>query len=201
MPKRQSVILVESSFIIQSGIEQLLLEIPGMFLTEIFDGTEKKLSEKIQNKKPDIIIINPDLFNRSLTSIVNQLNKKDIILIGLINNHTPNKLRSPFRYCLTISDDKYELLEVLKNITGKNHLAKTRKQTPTALSEREKTILIQVVGGLTNQEIANKLFLSIHTVTTHRKNISRKLGIKTVSGLTVYALMNGVVELDDIEQK
>jgi len=54
--------------------------------------------------------------------------------------------------------------------------------------------------GLTNQEVAEKLFISVHTVMTHRKNITKKLGIKTVSGLTVYALLNKVIEIQDIDQ-
>jgi len=55
--------------------------------------------------------------------------------------------------------------------------------------------------GLTNQEIADKLFLSVHTVMTHRKKITRKLGIKTVSGLTVFALMNKLVDIREVERQ
>ncbi|RLD72360.1 MAG: DNA-binding response regulator, partial [Bacteroidetes bacterium] len=68
------------------------------------------------------------------------------------------------------------------------------------LSERETTVLKHVTQGMTNQEIAEKLFLSVHTVTTHRKNITKKLGIKTVSGLTVYALLNKVIDMREINQ-
>lgn len=69
----------------------------------------------------------------------------------------------------------------------------------TLLSEREKEIIAEVARGLTNKEIADKLFISIFTVTTHRKNISRKLGIKTIAGLTAYALMNGYIKESDIK--
>jgi len=67
------------------------------------------------------------------------------------------------------------------------------------LSEREKEIITEVAKGLTNKEIADKLHISIFTVTTHRKNITQKLGIKTIAGLTVYALMNGFLKQEDIE--
>ena len=50
------------------------------------------------------------------------------------------------------------------------------------------------------KEIGEKLFISIHTVTTHRKNITQKLGIKTVSGLTVYAILNGIINLEEISE-
>ena len=67
------------------------------------------------------------------------------------------------------------------------------------LSNREKEIITQVAKGLTNKEIADKLNISIFTVTTHRKNITQKLGIKTIAGLTVYALMNGFLKQEDIK--
>lgn len=67
------------------------------------------------------------------------------------------------------------------------------------LTEREKEILTSVVKGLTNKEIANKLFLSTHTVISHRRNITRKLEIHSTAGLTIYAIVNKLVTLDEIK--
>ena len=67
------------------------------------------------------------------------------------------------------------------------------------LSEREKEILALVVKGLINKEIADKLCISLHTVLTHRKNIVKKLNIHSVSGLTIYAIVNSIVRLDELE--
>ena len=67
------------------------------------------------------------------------------------------------------------------------------------LSSREVDVLQLIVKGITNKEIADKLNISLNTVLTHRKNITAKLGIKTVSGLTFYAIMNGIISGDDIE--
>lgn len=61
------------------------------------------------------------------------------------------------------------------------------------LTPREVMVLQLVVEGLINKEIADRLHISINTVLTHRKNITAKLGIKSVSGLSVYAIMNGIV--------
>ncbi len=66
------------------------------------------------------------------------------------------------------------------------------------LSAREKEILVCVAKGMLNKEIADKLNLSIYTVITHRKNITRKIGIKTVAGLTVYALLNNLIDISSI---
>ena len=67
------------------------------------------------------------------------------------------------------------------------------------LSEREKEIIVQVVRGLSNKEIAEALFISVNTVMTHRRNIARKLQIRSAAGLTIYAIVNGLVNLEDVE--
>ncbi|MBQ1859323.1 MAG: helix-turn-helix transcriptional regulator [Paludibacteraceae bacterium] len=67
------------------------------------------------------------------------------------------------------------------------------------LSDRERDVLIQVVRGLSNKEIANVLFISTHTVISHRKNITRKLNIHSTAGLTVYAIVNHLVDLNSLE--
>ena len=67
------------------------------------------------------------------------------------------------------------------------------------LSDREKEIITGVVKGQTNKEIADNLFISIHTVLTHRRNIARKLGIHSPAGLVIYAIVNGIVSIKDIK--
>ena len=67
------------------------------------------------------------------------------------------------------------------------------------LSEREKDVLIQVVKGLSNKEIADVLCISMHTVISHRKNIARKLNIHSTAGLTIYAIVNKLVDLNTLE--
>jgi DNA-binding NarL/FixJ family response regulator len=66
------------------------------------------------------------------------------------------------------------------------------------LSAREIEVLTLIVRGLINKEIADRLNISITTVISHRKNIMEKLGIRSVSGLTIYAVMNGYVDVDSI---
>ncbi len=79
----------------------------------------------------------------------------------------------------------------------KEHGAKTKEPVPESseLSEREKDVLTQVVNGLSNKEIADKLNISLHTVISHRKNIARKLNIHSTAGLTIYAIVNKLVEI------
>ena len=71
-------------------------------------------------------------------------------------------------------------------------------QSPV-LSEREQAIAICVAKGLSNKEIAEQLFLSVNTVTTHRRNIARKLNIHSAAGIAIYCVVRGLLKLEDIK--
>ena len=74
-----------------------------------------------------------------------------------------------------------------------------KRNKAEALSEREKDIVRCIAKGMSNKEIADKLFLSVHTVATHRRNISNKLQIHTAAGLTIYAISNKLVNIEEIQ--
>ena len=92
--------------------------------------------------------------------------------------------------------------DILRPSLSKEHAhAHRRHQMPQTeeLSDRERDVLIQVVKGLSNKEIADVLFISTHTVISHRKNIARKLNIHSTAGLTIYAIVNKLVDLNSLE--
>ena len=74
-----------------------------------------------------------------------------------------------------------------------------KKDKWETLSDREKDIIACVTKGMSNKEIADTLYLSVHTVTTHRRNISNKLQIHTTAGLTIYAIANKLVNIEEIQ--
>ncbi len=202
MIERLTVVLVECSFLLRAGIENLLGELPGLMLKEVFDGTEKQLPGKVMALKPDLVIVNCNLEQKKLFQLVNTMNgEPSIVQVGLVDDSIPLNIRSRFHHVLHAGEGKFELLEALRKIIGHRPEKNGSGNDPQNLSARELTVLKKVALGHTNQEIADELFLSIHTVMTHRKNITRKLGIKTVSGLTVYALMNKLVAMDDVERR
>ena len=87
--------------------------------------------------------------------------------------------------------------EVSRNITGM--VFKGGVQNPDALSDREKDVIISLVQGMSNKEIADHLCISINTVITHRRNIARKLQIHSPAGLTIYAIVNGLVDISSVK--
>lgn len=75
-------------------------------------------------------------------------------------------------------------------------------QTPMSdeqLSDREKDVIVALVQGMTNKEIADHLYISINTVITHRRNIARKLQIHSPAGLTIYAIVNNLVDISTVK--
>jgi regulator of cell morphogenesis and NO signaling len=72
-------------------------------------------------------------------------------------------------------------------------------QDSDALSDRERDVIIGVVQGLQNKEIADHLCISVNTVITHRRNIARKLQIHSPAGLTIYAIVNGLVDISSVK--
>ena len=122
---------------------------------------------------------------------------------------TLDDLKSLVMSHLPIDADQQEAYKVLSAITSlqddiRKHILleetvlekrQCSSDGDNTLSSREKEILVCVAKGMINKEIADTLNISVHTVISHRKNITRKTGIKTVAGLTVYALLNNLLDL------
>ena len=198
MSRSKKFIIVSESYLVVAGIEQLSFDITGMIFDTSFTGSEKKLVSKVSERKPDFVIVDPHSIANDNISILNELLKNNSFqVIGIINHSTSAKIIGKFNHTINIEDSKYSLAETFKKFIGK--INNNEKSEDNLLSKREKEILRNLALGKTSQEIADELFLSIHTVMTHRKKITAKLGIKTSSGLTVYAIMNKLVDIREIE--
>ena len=112
-------------------------------------------------------------------------------------------LQEDLRHHTYIEDDVLvplvEMLEGKRFHPGAKQADADPEDERNSLSDREKEVLVLVAKGLLNKEIADKLNISINTVITHRKNITRKTGIKTTPGLTVYAILNDLVDINSFE--
>ena len=105
-------------------------------------------------------------------------------------------------HCLVEDEIFVPAVEVLEENVGiQEEQKEEEKHTEDALSDREREIVHCVVCGMSNKQIAEKLFISLNTVLTHRKNIARKLNIHSVAGLTIYAIVNKIVNIDELQNK
>lgn len=102
---------------------------------------------------------------------------------------------------LNVAQSEGELIRDILKMRRQGHESRpaTAQTDASSLSTRETEVLVQIVKGLANKEIADLLCISLTTVITHRKNIMDKLGIRTVSGLTIYALLNGLIQVGETE--
>jgi len=110
-------------------------------------------------------------------------------------------LISCFNDIIEPGDSEKVIFEKLEKVVGTANDEYIDKKGNEDLSAREKEVLRLVALGLTNKEIATRLFISSHTVISHRKNITAKIGIKTIAGLTLYAIINKLITPDDISGK
>ena len=94
---------------------------------------------------------------------------------------------------------RYQEAQLVAKISADKEIGvDTKIDADNELSEREREVVICVAKGMSNKEIADNLCLSVNTVTTHRRNIARKLSIHTSAGITIYAIVNKLVTLEEI---
>jgi DNA-binding NarL/FixJ family response regulator len=100
----------------------------------------------------------------------------------------------PFKDSISVYDSTENILATIKKIANTfNEVDDTRE-----LTLREKEIVIGIVKGHSNKEIANDINVSVNTVMTHRRNIAAKLHIHSPAGLTIYAIVKKLVNIEDI---
>ncbi|MEN8119132.1 MAG: response regulator transcription factor [Bacteroidota bacterium] len=195
---KTTFIIFEKCFLVRHGLISLLKEIQGAELFGDFNSAYN-FASLIKTQNPDIIIINQELYRNINTQTIKNLSAEyNFKLIGITDKKMENT-DSPFSELIYYKEEKVEILKKINNIVF--HISGNKKKIKdnNEISEREKAVLECVAKGMTNKEIAEKLFISAHTVITHRKNIVRKLGIKTVSGLTVYAILNKIIDMTDLK--
>lgn len=198
--KQIQIIIIEPSPVIREGLKVLLEKPPELAVCEMYDDFHD-FENKKPKQTPDVVLINPaivsfykEFFIKTLFPDYNQT-----VFVAILYSYVDSETLNKFDGTLDIYDNGLAITKKLRTIIKTN-----RSRTPSdsnenaELSEREKEILASVAKGLTNKEIATKHYISIHTVVSHRKNIAHKIGIKTVSGLTMYAVLNNIISQDDL---
>lgn len=201
---RYRIAIVEPSEIVAEGLRHLLVT-HGFDVVSIHDRVSAA-AERMSRTTPQIVFVNPSLLDpeqrHTLRSALDL--PQEALLVALVYGGFPDRLTAQFDEVVSVFEEPGAIARRL------NAAMQSRESDETAsahaatdprndLSEREREILVAVARGYMNKEIADRHNISIHTVITHRKNITRKTGIKTVAGLTIYAIMNGLVDMNDVE--
>lgn len=188
------VIIAELSQLTRLGIISLIKQL-GYPVTIREIGSADKLPHILLKDNNGLLVISssfishcPPDFNRAVLS-----KNIGIARILILDQDHFDKTGYKFDEVIMLADTEKIILKKLERQFA--HLVEpaTGVMLSEDISEREKDVLQLVALGLTNKEIAERLFISSHTVITHRKNITSKLGIKTIAGLTVYAVIHKLI--------
>jgi DNA-binding CsgD family transcriptional regulator len=189
--------LAIDSYLVRRGLGTILNRIHGVRISrEIVSVPE--LTRHLASNRSGFLLISESMFSgvEELIQTDGELLERTILVA---TREDPGS-RHPVHSSIFLSDTREQIMDKITRILDQ-HSVTGEEREPQALTEREKTIVKMVCQGLTNRQIADRLFLSTHTVTTHRKNISGKLGIKSASGLTIYAIVNNIITIEEAISK
>ena len=193
--RRLRVAIVEPSVIIAEGLAGVVEggnEYEVVFIAE----SMRTLVERFAVVAPDVVIVGSQVIC-GVQSIRTQYQELQGVALALLSTTVcDEEYVRQFDGVINIYDDRSQVLRKLGSVVEQ---AETNPYSESHdLSVRERDVLILVAKGLANKEIAERLNISIHTVMSHRKNITHKTGIKSVAGLTVYALLNNILDQSDV---
>ena len=182
---KKRLLIVEPSEVIIEGLKSIL---DGQIRFKVLEPevSADRLEERLLAMRPDIVLLNPTLVNNP-----RHLFKQPVALVALVYQYVEPNVLKQYDAVVDIRDSRAEVIETLAQVApGEGEPVKSNYE----LTKRETAVLVQLAQGKTNKEIADALNVSVHTVISHRKNISHKTGIKSVAGLTVYAMLNNLVD-------
>lgn len=196
--KNTKFIIIHSSDIYRKGLNAV---VEGLYFSDsiCLSSIHDLSDEHIQFKDQVVLIIKPDLYYKDREYIDSRIKTQSKVFKFAAAFFEDGIEYEEFDEIIYLHDSSEKIFSKLSKVIGgrdENNIDKS-----STLSQREKDVLHEVALGYSNKEIADRLFISIHTVITHRKNITEKLGIKSISGLTVYAIMNGIIDTHNINQK
>lgn len=196
--KINKIIIAEPSPIISSGLLKYLDDINQLNVVSVVDNIDD-LHDKMTIHRPDLLIINPLIFGYSNHNLIRQFiqHNPSIYYVAVVTTYIDKSLLKYFKETIELSETKQKVVNKVINLINNSEEASSQAES-FDLSNRETDVLVCVAKGMTNKDISDMLNISVHTVITHRKNIVKKTGIKSVSGLTVYALLNNLVDESEI---
>lgn len=193
--KHTHIIILDDAPVIREGLKSILDSLRNVHeVTTV--GTFDELTHLLKHKDYQMVLINPHY----LHSHQNQLQQlrgqhSNIKWIGIQYTVFPEELIGKLDGMVDVFDNQDTLLAKLNKWLDDN--PNETSQNKESLTARETDVLRLLALGKSNKEIADELKISTNTVITHRKNISQKTGIKSVSGLTIYAVTQNLISLDD----
>lgn len=195
-PCRINIALVEPSQIVSEGLTNILLKAETHNHVFRFDNLDEMLAA-VSTLGISLAIINPSLIKNNVPEFIRKRSQNQSIpWVGILYSLPEREILPLFDATIHITDTPVQIADTIHHLVM-NHCHCANSQQCESLTIRETEILRQITLGLSNKEIADKLNISIHTVVSHRKNIICKTGIKSQAGLTIYAISNKIIALEN----
>jgi DNA-binding NarL/FixJ family response regulator len=194
---RPKVAIIDSNTLAAVGLKQLLQNVMPIMTIDTFGTFAELEANHPDNYYHYFVAMNIVLENRAFFSAHRQ--KTIVLTLGI---ETVSQLSEFHSLCINLPEKELVhtllMLQQHAHPKGKNLPPIPDVLQQKVLSDREIEVMSLIVQGYINKEIADKLNISLSTVITHRKNIMDKLGMKSVSALTIYAVMHGYVDINKI---
>ena len=199
MDNKRKVLLIEPSAIIARGLESLLGDMGEFKVSAILTDISRSGGARLRQIDADIVVVNPEVLDYDSRARARSIIAEytDIPAVALLTSPCDEEALRQWDAVITVHDSSVAIVKKLRAALESGQ--ESSRVEGEELSAREKEILICVAKGMLNKEIADLYNISIYTVITHRKNITRKTGIKTVAGLTVYALLNNLIDINTFD--
>lgn len=195
----RKILIIEPSVLIAEGLRHVIDNFAGYDVCGIIRNQEGDIEAKIDDFNADLVIADPSVFDNRDRAGAHDMIKgvANAPVMALISAAADAAYASTYDGTIYLSDTSDDIEQKISAVM--KAAPADQKGDGEELSSREKEILVCVAKGMLNKEIADHFNISIYTVITHRKNITRKTGIKTVAGLTVYALLNNLIDMNAME--
>lgn len=192
------IAILEPSRIICEGLQTVLYQSDLDCRIHRIETLEE-LTELLETVPVDILITNPLQFVNREKEVRKIRKQYPSLSVAGIDYGIIQKQSMLTDLSFTLYDSVEHIVNVLSKLDKQNRSAALQKNEDDNLTKREIEVLTGLVNGQMNKEIADSLNISIHTVVRHRKNITMKTGIRSQSGLTIYAISKKIVAIEDIE--
>lgn len=193
--ERPPIAIIDSNTLSALGLKQLLQNVIPIMMVETFCSYTEFIANHPERFFHYFVAMNIVLENKEFFA---EHRHKTIVLSVKVED----SLSGFHTLCINVPEQELVrsllLLQQHAHPKGKNLPPMPQVLQQKILSDREIEVMSLIVQGYINKEIADKLNIGLSTVITHRKNIMDKLGFKSVSALTIYAVMNGYVDINKI---
>ena len=191
--KGRTIIIVHPSELVSRGLTSILETMKGVRVLSFSAFPEFKIMEHEHATAEKLMLFIPTTndYVDDLLALGTRIGAHHTV--GLLESTQETSHKNAFNHVLSLNSPAADFIRL-----AENYFLQEKPGQDDELTNREREVLKLIAMGQTNKSIADNLFISMHTVISHRKNITEKLGIRSIPGLTVYAIIKKIIDPEDM---